>query len=290
MPFCIISLCTAGEPQTMENFVKPMNDIGAMIREAQYQTFRDLHDAGDENIGFVSSFDLRKSSYHPQIKIPAGERAAKWALVTQYELLQGGDADLSWLPPSIKEVKVADGTIRLTMSDIIKTKDESDGKMLGFAIAGEDRRFYPADIQRYTDGSVDNRNRPKYQRDMLVLSSPFVTKPAHYRYAWARNPMANLVNSRGVPLATQRSDDWLPEETPIKFLLPPDATMKTHGRWIRDRINKELGFADTQRQIQEAEATIARLKEKYAKDKEAWETQKATERKRAEDAWKGAQQ
>ena len=93
MPFCIISLCTAGEPQTMENFVKPMNDIGAMIREAQYQTFRDFRDAGDENIGFVSSFDLRKSSYHPQIKIPAGERAAKWALVTQYELLQGGDAD-----------------------------------------------------------------------------------------------------------------------------------------------------------------------------------------------------
>jgi len=255
MPFCIISLCTAGEPQTMENFVKPMIDIGAMIREAQYQTFRDLHDAGDENIGFVSSFDLRKSWYHPQIKIPAGERAAKWALVTQYELLQGGDADLYWLPPSIKEVKVADGTIRLTMSDVIKTKDDSDGKMLGFAIAGEDRRFYPADIQWHTDGSVDNRNRPQYQRNMLILSSPFVAKPVHYRYAWARNPMANLVNSRGVPLATQRSDDWLPEETPIKFLLPPDATMKTHGRWIRDRINKELGFADTQRQIQEAGVT-----------------------------------
>jgi len=290
MPFCIISLCTAGEPQTMEKFVKPMNDIGAMIREAQYRTFRDLHDAGDENIGFVSSFDLRKSWYHPQIKIPAGERTAKWALVTQYELLQGGDADLYWLPPSIQEVKVADGTIRLTMSDVTTTKDDSDGKILGFAIAGEDRRFYPADIQYYTDGTVDNRNRPKYQRDMLVLSSPFVAKPVHYRYAWARNPMTNLVNSRGVPLATQRSDDWLPEETPIKFLLSPGATMKTHGRWIRDRINRELGFADTQRQIQEAEATIAHLKEKYAKDKEAWETQKATERKRAEDAWKEAQQ
>lgn len=32
------------------------------------------------------------------------------------------------------------------------------------------------------------------------------------------------------------------------------------------------------------------LKEKYAKDKEAWENQKATERKCAEDAWKGALQ
>jgi hypothetical protein len=123
---------------------------------------------------------------------------------------------------------------------------------------------------------------------LLSLPAPAADVPAQLPDPDGK-PMTNLVNSRGVPLATQRSDDWLPEETPIKFLLPPGATMKTHGRWIRDRINKELGFADTQRQIQEAEATIARLKEEYAEDKEAWEKQKATERKRAEDAWKGAQ-
>ena len=93
MPFCIISLCTAGEPQTRENFLAPMYDAGAYIREAQYKTFRDLRDAGDKNIGFASSFDLRKSWYHPQIKIPVGERAAKWALVTRYELLKGRDAE-----------------------------------------------------------------------------------------------------------------------------------------------------------------------------------------------------
>ena len=184
---------------------------------------------------------------------------------------------------------MADGTIRLTMSNDIKTKDESDGKMLGFAIAGEDRRFYPADIQYYTDGTVDNRNRPQYKRNMLVLSSPFVAKPVHYRYAWARNPMTNLVNSRGVPLATQRSDDWLPEETPIKFLLPPGATMKTHGRWIRDRINKELQLADTQRRIEAAERTIAELKEPYEQARSQWEEQKATDRKRAEEASNQAQ-
>ena len=92
------------------------------------------------------------------------------------------------------------------MSTEIRTKDDSDGKMLGFAIAGEDRRFYPADIQWYTDGSVDNRNQPKYQRNVLVLSSPFVPEPVHYRYAWARNPMSNLVNGsqRSLGHATQR--------------------------------------------------------------------------------------
>ena len=256
MPFCIISLCTAGEPQTRENYLEPMYDAGVLIREAQYKTFRDFYDAGDKGIGFVSSFDLRKSWYHPQIKIPAGERAAKWALVSQYDILKGRDADQYWLAPSIKEVKIADGTIRLSMSTSIKTKDESDGKMMGFAIAGKDRRFYPADVQWYTDGSVDSRNRPKYQRDALVLSSPFVLESAHYRHAWARNPISNMVNPRGVPLATQRSDDWLLEETPVKV----KDFDKKNSRQISNELRKMLRQADIERRIREAEATIAELK------------------------------
>jgi sialate O-acetylesterase len=275
-PFCIISLCTAGEPQTRDNFLKPMNDVGVLIREAQYKTFRDLYDAGDTEVGFVSSFDLRKSWYHPQIKIPAGERAAKWALATQYDVLQGDDF---WLPPSIKKVECVDGVIQLTMSTEIRTKDDSDGEMLGFAISGEDRRFYPAEIQWRTDG-VDNRNRPRYQRNVLVLSSPFVPEPAHYRYAWARNPMANLVNSRQIPLATQRSDDWRNEETPISVPTPPEMDGRSQTRYKNARISRELELGDTERRIQEAEATIARLKEKFIADKDAWEKKKAEEAER----------
>ena len=48
-----------------------------------------LRNAGDKTIGFVSSFDQRKSWYHPQIKVRVGERAAKWALTTRYGLLAG---------------------------------------------------------------------------------------------------------------------------------------------------------------------------------------------------------
>jgi sialate O-acetylesterase len=256
MPFCIISLCTAGEPQTRENYLEPMYDAGVLIREAQYKTFRDFYDAGDKGIGFVSCFDLRKSWYHPQIKIPAGERAAKWALVSQYDILKGRDADQYWLAPSVKDVKIDDGVIRLAMSTSIKTKDESDGKMMGFAIAGNDRRFYPADVQWYSDGSVDNRNEPKYQRDVLVLSSPFVSEPIHYRHAWARNPISNIVNGRGVPLATQRSDDWILEETPVKV----KDFDKKNSRQISNEIRKMLRHADIERRIKEAEATIADLK------------------------------
>ena len=259
LPFCIISLCTAGAPQTPENYLKPMYDVGPYIRAAQYQTFRDFHDAGDSTIGFVSCFDLRKSWYHPQIKVPAGERAAKWALVTRYQVLHGRDAQLHWLPPSITKVQRVDGTLRLTMSTAVKTKDDSDGKLLGFAIAGDDRRFYPANIEWYTDGSVDNRNRPKYQHNVLVLSSPFVPKPVHYRYAWARNPIANITNNRAIPLATQRSDTWILEETPEKIASAADMPKDAARRYIANRLRKVLELADLDRRIQEAKATIAEL-------------------------------
>ncbi len=256
MPFCIISLCTAGEPQTLDYYLEPMYDAGAFIREAQYKTFRDFYDAGDKGIGFVSSFDLRKSWYHPQIKIPVGERAAKWALASQYRCWNSRDADEYWLPPSIEDVKVGDGRIRLMMSTSVQTKDDSDGRMMGFAIAGEDRHFYPADVQWYTDGKVDNRNQPTYQRDSLVLSSPFVPQPVHYRYAWARNPIGNIVSNRGVPLAAQRSDDWILEETPEKITSPENAPR----RYIDNQIRKMLRQGDIERRIRVAERTLAELK------------------------------
>ena len=102
--------------------------------------------------------------------------------MTQYELLKGRDADEYWLPPTIKEVKIVGGTIRLTMSTAIKMKDESDGQLVGFAIAGKDRRFYPADVNWFTDGTKGNRNKPQYDHRMLVLSNRFVPEPLRPAY------------------------------------------------------------------------------------------------------------
>ena len=154
---------------------------------------------------------------------------------------------------------VVDGTIRLKMSTNITTKDDSDGKMLGFAIAGNDRHFYPAETQWFTDGSMDNRNRPQFQHDILVLSSPFVPKPVHYRYAWARNPLGNLVSPQHVPLPGQRSDDWLLEETPDA----PDKTAATDDaakRLVARQNQKKLELIDLERRLKEAKAEIEHLK------------------------------
>ncbi|MEI7729153.1 MAG: sialate O-acetylesterase [Verrucomicrobiota bacterium] len=277
MPFCILSLCTAGEPQTRDNFLAPMFDAGAYIREAQYWTFRDLRAAGDKNIGFASSFDLRKSWYHPQIKIPVGERAAKWALVARYELLKGRDAEAWWLPPTIDKVEMVGSTMRLTMSTDVKTHDDSDGRLLGFAIAGKDRRFYPADVNWFADGTKGNREKPNLDHRMLVLSNQFVPEPIHYRYAWARNPMGNIVNSRGVPLAAQRSDDWILEETPVKIATPADMPADTARRYIANQIRKELEQADLERRFKEAETTITELRPALEKAHASGKTKSAAD-------------
>ena len=258
LPFCIISLCTAGEPQTEDNFLVPMYDVGALIREAQHKTYRDLRDAGDENIGFVSSFDLRKSWYHPQIKVPAGERAAKWAMVTEYELLTGKGSEGHWLPPSIQEVKRVDGTIQLHFDTTISTADDSDGKLLGFAIAGEDRVYYPAQIDYFQSG-VDSRKRPQYKKDILVLKSPHVSQPKHYRYAWARNPIANLTNNYGIPVPTQRSDDWILEEM-VPGITPPEGMDENAKlRWLSGQVRKSFANTELERRYKDALLTVEEL-------------------------------
>jgi len=202
MPFGIISLCTDGEPQDLDNYLEKLVDEGIYIREVQHKTFMDLWKAGDKNIGYASSFDQRRNWYHPQIKIPVGERISRWALATQYGMKQ-----IRWLAPAIKEMRVEIGRIVLTLDD--ETAPYNDGPILGFAIAGKDGKFQPATAKFLEKG------KDQYDRHAIVLSSPLVGEPVHFRYAWGRNPLANLKTSdhTDIPFATQRSDDWTLADT-----------------------------------------------------------------------------
>ena len=163
---------------------------------------------------------------------------------------------------------------QVTMGTDVTLKDDSEPEMNGFAIAGKDRRFYPAEVRWLTEVGRDNSR--KTIKSILVLSSPLVPEPTHYRYAWARNPMANITNNRQVILPAQRSDDWLLEETPLKFPTPPGMSASDAGRQARAQLMKELEINDTERRIQEAEATVISLQEKFTKDKQAWEEAKRT--------------
>lgn len=201
MPFGILSLCTDGAPQTNKHFLEGLADNGCYVRWAQYRTFIKMRKAGDKNIGFCSTFDFRMNWYHPQIKIPAGLRIARWALATQY----GYSRQIPWLPPIIKSMKIAGNKIILTLTQDVTPYHNHAGTFHGFAIAGHNRRFYPA---KAVYGK--NPNRRGDQLNVIVLSSPFVPEPVAYRYAWSRNPMGNVVTTgvANLPLAIQRSDHW----------------------------------------------------------------------------------
>ncbi|MFK7789347.1 MAG: hypothetical protein AB8C95_07660, partial [Phycisphaeraceae bacterium] len=253
LPFCIISLCTDGEPQTLDNYSEKMIDLGIEVREGHYLTFMDFYNAGDKNIGFASSYDLRRAWYHPQVKIPAGERAARWALATQYGY---SERDAPWKPPVITQMKSEDGAIILTFNQ--QVGDQNRGAMVGFSIAGKDRTFHPATAEHVQTG-VDGRNRPQFNKKIVKLTSLMVPEPVAYRYAWGRNPLANVQSegNKDLPLATQRSDDWPAYSVPLGALPKSSALPVNRGDIIK--LREALREVDKRRKLAEAQQVIQEL-------------------------------
>ena len=255
LPFGILSLCTDGYPQTRTDYVEKMFNTGIYIRAAQYQTFLDMWQSGDKNIGFASTYDLRRRWYHPQVKVPAGERIARWALATQY----GFDRELRWKPPMLLAKEVRDGSLVLQFDTAVN--DPQDGDIVGFAIAGEDRRFQPAQAVALEVGKND-RGQPRFDRKQLVLTSPLVAAPVHFRYAWGRNPLANLqaTSNLDLPVATQRSDDWSMAAVPLGVL--DDVVEGKMTRKQSNRILQALRKEDVRRKLDEARRILAESKQR----------------------------
>jgi len=78
--------------------------------------------------------------------------------------------------------------------DGLRTRD--GGPVKGFAIAGPDKKFVWA-------------NAEIVGKDRVRVWSDRVSAPASVRYAWANNPLGNLVNSAGLPASPFRTDDWV---------------------------------------------------------------------------------
>lgn len=249
MPFGILSQCTDGYPQTRDNYLEKMLNPGIHIRAAHYETFLDMHASGDQNIGFASTYDLRRRWYHPQVKVPAGERIARWALATQY----GFGNKLPWKPPALLGMEARDAALILRLDS--EVSDPQDGAIVGFAIAGTDRKFQPADVA-YLQIGEDNRGRPRFDRKQLLLTSPLVSAPIHFRYAWGRNPLANLqvTGNKDLPFATQRSDDWDMGSVPLGVL---DSEIEEKlSRAQRNQVLQALRREDLRRRLAEARALL----------------------------------
>jgi sialate O-acetylesterase len=201
LPFGIIETSAGGEPQTLDNYELRMIDPTPSIREGQFKAFMDL-----PQTGYVCSYDQQVNWYHPQKKVEVGERMARWALSTQYGL------KLEWEPAICQGVDRQKDKIIINFNKEVKTSD--DRPIEGFSIAGSDRHFFPAKAAYVK--TKDEKGQPVDDKKRIEVWNNLTVDPIEVRYAWARNPLGNLVNSDCpiIPVPLFRSDNWDYPEAP----------------------------------------------------------------------------
>lgn len=136
---------------------------------------------------------------HPRAKWEVGERLARAALANVY------GKTIAWSGPRLAGVQREGGRLVVSLREIGQGVASIDGGPLrGFAIAGADRRFVPADAVILGP-------------DRIALSAPGLAEPVAMRYAWDDDPVFNVVCSAGLPMGTCRSDDWpLPTQDAVE--------------------------------------------------------------------------
>ena len=166
----------------------------AELREAQDDTLDEL-----ENVGQAVILDVGEADdIHPRNKADVGERLALAALKIVYGVDEPG-----MFSPRMKEVTIDGATATVTFDvdgDSLQTRRDEyvadPGEALGFTVAGSDKRFYRAGATVTGPDTV------------TVTAPPEVPEIVSVRYGWAQNPRVTLFNTRGLPAAPFRTDDW----------------------------------------------------------------------------------
>lgn len=178
-PFLFVQLPNFRAVQT-----QPVEPSGwVTVREGMLKTL------AVPNTGMAITTDIGEArDIHPKNKQDVGKRLALWALGTTYK------QDIVYSGPLPEATKFAGGKAIVKFDHAGKGLTTADGgEVKGFAIAGKDGRF------AFAEAKVDG--------DTVVVWSKEIPEPTAVRYAWAANPVCNLVNSAGLPASPFRSDD-----------------------------------------------------------------------------------
>jgi len=194
----VIGFCAGGKPQSEEDFeLQPPGP--AFIREAQRLGVEDLKDPLKN--GYIPAYDVQVPGLHPSKKVEHGHRAARWALNKFY------DKKAQWDEAKLLSVKTEGDEMIVTFDRRVHT-DNGSPIIEGFALAGEDGKFYKAYARNSTVGDFWTAAK------IIHVWSPLVPKPVALRYAWGHSPLGNLkVNGhQDMPIPEFRTDSWdLPE-------------------------------------------------------------------------------
>lgn len=129
-----------------------------------------------------------RTDIHPKRKREVGERLAANALNIVYGFKNEAPAG-----PMYKSHTITGNTIAINYEYAAKGLMQKGEKLLGFAIAGDNGEFVPANAM--------------IQGNTVVVTAPGISTPVYVRYAWADAPLeANLYNKEGLPAAPFRTD------------------------------------------------------------------------------------
>jgi sialate O-acetylesterase len=144
------------------------------------------------NTGEAVIIDLGEANdIHPKNKYDVAARLVRWALAKDY-----GFKDLPHQSPKYRELSVAGNKATLKFDHVgagLRTVDVND--VGGFIICGEDRQWVRA--QAAITGN-----------DTIEVWADGVAAPVAVRYAWADNPVCNVLSKGGLPLTPFRTDDF----------------------------------------------------------------------------------
>jgi len=162
-----------------------LGSSSAFLREAQLKA-----STATANTGMVCLMDVgEKENIHPPDKKVVGERLAYLALAKTY-----GIKGIEYSGPVLKEMKVEGSTVRLTFDHAEKGLTSYGKKPENFKIAGENKRFVPAEA--FIRGN------------QVILISPWVKNPVAVRYAFEDFVVGDIFNTAGLPASSFRTDDW----------------------------------------------------------------------------------
>jgi sialate O-acetylesterase len=214
----VIGFCAGGNPQSEEDFeLQPPGP--PFIREAQRLGVEDLMDPLTN--GYIPAYDVQSPGLHPPKKVELGQRAARWALNKFY------DKKAQWEEAKLLSVKTQGDEMILTFDKRVQ-RDDWGNILEGFALAGEDGKYYKAYARRSTKGDIWEAAKTVH------VWSPLVTKPVHVRYAWAHCPLGNLkvAGLPEMPIPEFRTDSWdLPES---EDLTDKGLTREFSKQWQED--------------------------------------------------------
>lgn len=168
--------------------VKQTTSDWAILRESQNVTAKNL-----PKTATVVITDLGDAKdIHPVKKSEVGRRLALAARALQY------GEKIEYSGPVFERMQVEDGKAFLRFTHRGDGLASDAPLLTGFTIAGEDRKFAPAEA--------------RIEGKQVVVSSTWVDRPVAVRYGWSNMAEGNLKNKENLPASPFRTDDWPVEE------------------------------------------------------------------------------